>query len=52
MCVCAGLSAMIRGADDGDAFTVRDYGEDELEEVLDEFFRRPADETPFVVLSQ
>lgn len=43
---------MIRGADDGDTFTVRDYSEDELEEVLDEFFRRPADEMSFVVLSQ
>ncbi|XP_070697392.1 5-hydroxymethyl-dUMP N-hydrolase [Pempheris klunzingeri] len=34
------LSAMIRGADDGEQFVVSDYGEDEVEEVLDEFFCR------------
>ncbi|XP_008319942.1 5-hydroxymethyl-dUMP N-hydrolase [Cynoglossus semilaevis] len=32
------LSAMIRGAQDGDLFVVRDYAEDELETLLDEFF--------------
>ncbi|KAF0027935.1 hypothetical protein F2P81_020676 [Scophthalmus maximus] len=32
------LSAMIRGADDGERFVVRDYGEDEVDEVLEEFF--------------
>ncbi|XP_030297798.1 5-hydroxymethyl-dUMP N-hydrolase [Sparus aurata] len=32
------LSAMIRGADDGGLFVVRDYSEDELENVLEEFF--------------
>uniref|UniRef100_A0A671Y4A6 2'-deoxynucleoside 5'-phosphate N-hydrolase 1 n=1 Tax=Sparus aurata TaxID=8175 RepID=A0A671Y4A6_SPAAU len=30
------LSAMIRGADDGGLFVVRDYSEDELENVLEE----------------
>lgn len=35
----AGLSAMIRGADDGEHFVVRDYHEDELENVLEEFFK-------------
>ena len=29
---------MIRGADDGELFVVRDYGEDELENILEEFF--------------
>lgn len=29
---------MIRGAQDGDLFVVRDYAEDELETLLDEFF--------------
>ncbi|XP_051251711.1 2'-deoxynucleoside 5'-phosphate N-hydrolase 1 [Dicentrarchus labrax] len=33
------LSAMVRGADDGELFVVRDYSEDELENVLDEFFK-------------
>lgn len=33
------LSAMIRGADDGERFVVRDYDEDEVEKVLEEFFR-------------
>nr|XP_046257333.1 2'-deoxynucleoside 5'-phosphate N-hydrolase 1 [Scatophagus argus] len=32
------LSAMIRGADDGELFLVRDYDEDEVENVLEEFF--------------
>ncbi|XP_020501814.1 5-hydroxymethyl-dUMP N-hydrolase [Labrus bergylta] len=32
------LSAMIRGADDGNLFVVRDYSEDELENILEEFF--------------
>uniref|UniRef100_A0A3B4W9E8 2'-deoxynucleoside 5'-phosphate N-hydrolase 1 n=2 Tax=Seriola lalandi dorsalis TaxID=1841481 RepID=A0A3B4W9E8_SERLL len=32
------LSAMIRGADDGDRFVVRDYSEDKVENVLEEFF--------------
>ncbi|XP_040905095.1 2'-deoxynucleoside 5'-phosphate N-hydrolase 1 [Toxotes jaculatrix] len=32
------LSAMIRGADDGEWFVVRDYQEDEVENVLEEFF--------------
>lgn len=32
------LSAMIRGAADGESFLVRDYGEDELEKILDGFF--------------
>ncbi|XP_073338443.1 5-hydroxymethyl-dUMP N-hydrolase [Pagrus major] len=32
------LSAMIRGADDGELFVVRDYSEDEVENVLEEFF--------------
>ncbi|XP_038586226.1 2'-deoxynucleoside 5'-phosphate N-hydrolase 1-like [Micropterus salmoides] len=32
------LSAMIRGADDGDLFVVKDYSEDEVENVLQEFF--------------
>lgn len=34
------LSAMIRGADDCELFVVRDYSEDEVENVLDEFFSR------------
>lgn len=34
----AGLSAMIRGAEDGDSFVVRDYAEDDIEKILDEFF--------------
>lgn len=29
---------MIRGADDGELFVVRDYSEDEVEKVLEEFF--------------
>lgn len=33
------LSAMIRGADDGDAFTVWDYSEDDLDQVLEQLFR-------------
>ncbi|KAM4729674.1 5-hydroxymethyl-dUMP N-hydrolase [Anableps anableps] len=32
------LSAMIRGAADGERFLVRDYREEELEKVLEEFF--------------
>ncbi|TWW78511.1 2'-deoxynucleoside 5'-phosphate N-hydrolase 1 [Takifugu flavidus] len=32
------LSAMIRGAEDGDSFVVRDYAEDDIEKILDEFF--------------
>ena len=36
--VCVGLSAMIRGADDGNLFMVRDYSDDEVENVLEEFF--------------
>ncbi|KAM7409165.1 hypothetical protein PAMA_002729 [Pampus argenteus] len=32
------LSAMIRGADDGKLFVVRDYSEEEVENVLEEFF--------------
>ncbi|KAM6916113.1 5-hydroxymethyl-dUMP N-hydrolase [Xenentodon cancila] len=32
------LSAMIRGAADGEHFLVRDYSEDEVENVLEEFF--------------
>ncbi|XP_070834144.1 5-hydroxymethyl-dUMP N-hydrolase [Chaetodon trifascialis] len=34
------LSAMIRGADDGELFVVRDYNEDEVENVLEEFFSK------------
>ncbi|KAL0964332.1 hypothetical protein UPYG_G00322360 [Umbra pygmaea] len=33
------LSAMIRGADDGSLFQVRDYKEDEVEGLLDEYFK-------------
>ncbi|XP_040034061.1 5-hydroxymethyl-dUMP N-hydrolase isoform X2 [Gasterosteus aculeatus] len=33
------LSAMIRGAADGDVFVVKDYIEDEVENVLEEFFK-------------
>lgn len=29
---------MIRGADNGDSFVVRDYCEDKLERVLEDFF--------------
>lgn len=36
--VIAGLSAMIRGAEDGDSFVVRDYAEEDIEKILDEFF--------------
>lgn len=32
------LSAMIRGAEDGSLFLVRDYCEDEVEQILEEFF--------------
>nr|Q4S2L4.2 RecName: Full=5-hydroxymethyl-dUMP N-hydrolase; AltName: Full=2'-deoxynucleoside 5'-phosphate N-hydrolase 1 [Tetraodon nigroviridis] len=32
------LSAMIRGADNGDSFVVRDYCQDEIEQVLEDFF--------------
>nr|XP_020477912.1 2'-deoxynucleoside 5'-phosphate N-hydrolase 1 [Monopterus albus] len=32
------LSAMIRGADDGNRFLVRDYSEDKVENILEEFF--------------
>lgn len=34
----AGLSAMIRGAEDGELFVVKDYSEDDVENVLEEFF--------------
>ncbi|XP_059179937.1 2'-deoxynucleoside 5'-phosphate N-hydrolase 1 [Centropristis striata] len=34
------LSAMIRGADDGVLFVVKDYSEDEVENVLEEFFNK------------
>ncbi|XP_028279004.1 5-hydroxymethyl-dUMP N-hydrolase [Parambassis ranga] len=34
------LSAMIRGAANGDEFVVRDYSEDEVESILEEFFSR------------
>ena len=34
-----GLSAMIRGAEDGDNFQVKDYSEDQIETMLEEFFR-------------
>lgn len=37
-CLCAALSAMIRGADDGELFVVRDYTEEEAENVLEQFF--------------
>lgn len=37
-CFCAVLSAMIRGAADVENFVVRDYSEDEVEKVLEEFF--------------
>lgn len=29
---------MIRGAEDGDSFVVRDYAEEDVEKILDEFF--------------
>lgn len=29
---------MIRGADNGESFVVKDYGVDELENILEEFF--------------
>ncbi|XP_054456623.1 2'-deoxynucleoside 5'-phosphate N-hydrolase 1-like isoform X2 [Anoplopoma fimbria] len=32
------LSAMIRGADNADLFVVKDYSEDDVENVLEEFF--------------
>ncbi|XP_035848179.1 2'-deoxynucleoside 5'-phosphate N-hydrolase 1-like isoform X2 [Sander lucioperca] len=32
------LSAMIRGAEDGEMFTLKDYTEEEVEKVLEEFF--------------
>ncbi|XP_074531484.1 5-hydroxymethyl-dUMP N-hydrolase-like [Halichoeres trimaculatus] len=34
------LSAMIRGADDGNLFVVRNYSEDELESILEDFFNK------------
>lgn len=34
----AGLSAMIRGAEDCGSFLVRDYAEDDIERILEEFF--------------
>ncbi|XP_074531482.1 5-hydroxymethyl-dUMP N-hydrolase-like [Halichoeres trimaculatus] len=34
------LSAMIRGADDGNMFVVIDYREDEVESILEDFFNR------------
>ncbi|MEQ2169703.1 hypothetical protein GOODEAATRI_028000, partial [Goodea atripinnis] len=37
-CLPPALSAMIRGAADGERFLVRDYSEDELEKILEEFF--------------
>lgn len=37
-CFCAVLSAMIRGATDVENFVVRDYSEDEVEKVLEQFF--------------
>ncbi|XP_068597605.1 5-hydroxymethyl-dUMP N-hydrolase [Brachionichthys hirsutus] len=33
------LSAMIRGAEDGQMFVVRDYVEDDLDNILEEFFK-------------
>ncbi|XP_068457972.1 5-hydroxymethyl-dUMP N-hydrolase isoform X1 [Clinocottus analis] len=32
------LSAMVRGAEDGDQFMVKNYREDEVENILEEFF--------------
>ncbi|XP_037321186.1 2'-deoxynucleoside 5'-phosphate N-hydrolase 1 [Pungitius pungitius] len=37
------LSAMIRGAADGDIFVVKDYIEEEVENVLEEFFKHLKD---------
>ncbi|XP_074503286.1 5-hydroxymethyl-dUMP N-hydrolase [Sebastes fasciatus] len=34
------LSAMIRGAEDGELFVVKDYSEDEVENVVEEFFNK------------
>ncbi|XP_068183990.1 5-hydroxymethyl-dUMP N-hydrolase [Antennarius striatus] len=34
------LSAMIRGAADGQMFVVRDYVEEDLENILEEYFRK------------
>ncbi|XP_030012069.1 5-hydroxymethyl-dUMP N-hydrolase isoform X1 [Sphaeramia orbicularis] len=34
------LSAMIRGAEDGEQFVVTDYEEDQMEKVVDEFFNK------------
>ncbi|CAL8258682.1 unnamed protein product [Lota lota] len=34
------LSAMIRGADDGDLVQVRDYAEEELEAILEDYFAK------------
>ncbi|CAL8367583.1 unnamed protein product [Gadus morhua 'NCC'] len=34
------LSAMIRGADDGERVQVRDYAEEEVEAILDEYFAK------------
>lgn len=35
---CPALSAMIRGAVDGSLFQVRDYKEEEVEGILEEYF--------------
>ncbi|KAM7385963.1 hypothetical protein PAMP_001997 [Pampus punctatissimus] len=39
LCPRPALSAMIRGADDGELFVVRDYSEEEVENILEEFFK-------------
>ncbi|XP_054655353.1 2'-deoxynucleoside 5'-phosphate N-hydrolase 1 [Dunckerocampus dactyliophorus] len=38
------LSAMIRGAADGELMVVRDYSEEHLDQVLDQFFKTKPDE--------
>ena len=38
MCVLTELSAMVRGAEDGDKVRVMDYSEDQLESILSSYF--------------
>lgn len=38
-CVCTELSAMVRGAEDGERVKVLDYNEDQLETILKDYFK-------------
>ncbi|XP_029448678.1 2'-deoxynucleoside 5'-phosphate N-hydrolase 1 [Rhinatrema bivittatum] len=46
------LSAMIRGAENGEHFFVRDYQEEEIEKILEEYFTSSFSKTPSHSLGQ